>query len=190
MKLFRNFTFTYPCPRKLREVIKMSLIERELPNTIKRIWGDYHANRSENVSTAISTTQYLTLIKRLKESPIFLFPLKRENGYFFMVSQSQEKSNLFTFLEEYKKRKENAVPYFILTLFDELAISKGLVLIRGDIIDHLITKPEAALLLKSLLGYYIETGLYEDSVRCFNHSPGAFNHESHVESFFNRFGLS
>ena len=187
MLISRSFTFTYPCPRKLREIIKLSLVEKETPNTIKTIWGDYHANRSQNVSAVISSSQYITLYKRLKESPIFLFPLKRESGYFFMVSQSQEKSNLFTGLEDFKKRKENSVPYFILTLFDELVLQKGIVLIRGDIIDNLIIKQEASLLLKSFLEYYIETGLYQDSVHCFNHQPSKFNHELHVENFFSRF---
>ena len=105
-----------------------------------------------------------------------------------MLSQSQEKSNLFTYLEDYKKNPERAFPYFVLTLFDELIIKKGIVLVRGDIVDNLITKNEASLILKSFLGYYIETGLYEDNVRCFNHEPSKFNHENHVQNFFMRFG--
>ena len=38
----RSFSFTYPCPRKLREIMKMSMIEREPVETIKNIWHDYH----------------------------------------------------------------------------------------------------------------------------------------------------
>jgi ATP synthase F1 complex assembly factor 1 len=184
--LGRGFSFTYPCPRKLREVIKMSLFEKESPATIKTIWNEYHLSRPTNVSNVITSGQYLTLNKRLKESPFFLFPLKRESGYFFMISQSQEKSNLFTFLENFKKNPGNAAPYFVLTLFDELVLIKGLVLIRGDVIDHQVTKKEADLLLKSFIAYYIETGLYEE-VQKFNHQPGLFNHESHVSNFFSRF---
>ena len=37
MNILRSFVFTYPCPRKLREIIKMSLIEKELPGVIKNI---------------------------------------------------------------------------------------------------------------------------------------------------------
>jgi ATP synthase F1 complex assembly factor 1 len=50
---------------------------------------------------------------------------------------------MFTFLEDYKKDPVNAVPYFVLTLFDDFAITKGLVLARGDIVDFKVTKPEA-----------------------------------------------
>ena len=165
----------------------MSLIEKELPGVIKNIWSDYHSTRSQNVSTVISSTQYTILSKRLSLCPIFIFPVKRESGYFFLLSQSQGKSNLFTFLEDYKKNPDHAVPYLVITLFDELLISKGLVLVRGDIIDQLITKNEASVLLKAFLGYYVETGLYEDNVHKFNHQPLSFNHEKHVENYFSRF---
>lgn len=30
----RNFSFTYPCPRKLREIVKISLFEKETPEKI------------------------------------------------------------------------------------------------------------------------------------------------------------
>ena len=38
----RNFSFAYPCPRKLREIVKMSAMERETPETIDHIWTEYH----------------------------------------------------------------------------------------------------------------------------------------------------
>lgn len=183
----RTFVFTYPCPRKLREVIKLSLIERELPGNIKRIWTEYHSKRPNNVATVITSTQYLTLSKRLAESQFFIFPLKRESGYFFMLSQSQDKSNLFTFLEDFKKNPNQATPYFVLTIFDELVHQKNLILIRGDIVDNLITKAEASSLLTGFLSYYIESGLYDDFVMKFNHKPEHFNHENHVSQYFSRF---
>jgi ATP synthase mitochondrial F1 complex assembly factor 1 len=188
MSIIRSFVFTYPCPRKLREVIKMSLMEKEMPNTIKTLWTEYHANKTQNVSSVISSSQFSVLNKRLSESPLFLYPVKRETGFFFLISQSQGKSNLFTFLEDYKKAPERAIPYFVATLFDELIISKGIVLARGDIVDHLISKPEANQILRAFLGYYIETGLYEDNVYKFNHQPSKFDYEAHLQSFFSRFG--
>lgn len=38
----RPFSFNYPCPRKLREIMKMSAIERESSETIEMIWNTYH----------------------------------------------------------------------------------------------------------------------------------------------------
>jgi ATP synthase F1 complex assembly factor 1 len=42
-----NFSFTYPCPRNLREIMKLSLIEKEPKDKIKEIWNTYHAQRFE-----------------------------------------------------------------------------------------------------------------------------------------------
>ncbi|CAG9310426.1 unnamed protein product [Blepharisma stoltei] len=187
MILRRAFVFTYPCPRKMREIVKLSLIEKEEPSEIKRIWNEYHLNRPNNVSTVITAHQYDLLLRRTKASPIFIFPLKRKAGHFVLVSQAQEKSNLLTYLEDFKKNPATATPYFVLTLFDELLAKKGIVPVRGDIVDFLIAKPEAELLLKAFLAHYIEGGLYEETVQIFNHDPNNFNHQKYVDNFFNRF---
>ena len=117
--------FTYPCPRKMREIVKMSLIERETPSNIKDIWNTYHAPRPQNVSTVLTAHQYRLLNSRLVTSPFFIFPLRRKGGHFLLLLQSQEKSQLFTFLDDYKRAPERATPYFILTLFDEIIVQKG-----------------------------------------------------------------
>ncbi len=38
----RDFSFAYPCPRKLREIMKMSAIEKEPTKVIETIWNTYH----------------------------------------------------------------------------------------------------------------------------------------------------
>jgi ATP synthase mitochondrial F1 complex assembly factor 1 len=63
-KQVRGFAFTYPCPRKLREVMKISLIERQMPHQIKDIWTEYHKPRSENIATSLSKTEYEALRKK------------------------------------------------------------------------------------------------------------------------------
>lgn len=40
-----QFSFTYPSPRKLREVMKLSLIEREPKDKVINIWMDYHKDK-------------------------------------------------------------------------------------------------------------------------------------------------
>ena len=53
--LLRNsFSFTYPCPRKLREIVKLSMFERETSDSIASIWKDYHLNRPENISDTLT----------------------------------------------------------------------------------------------------------------------------------------
>ena len=54
----RGFSFTYPCPRRLREIMKMSAIERETPETIEMIWKDYHRAKPYTCARVINATLY------------------------------------------------------------------------------------------------------------------------------------
>jgi hypothetical protein len=60
----RGFSFAYPCPRKLREIMKMSAIERETPETIEMIWREYHNAKPYTVSRSLNTTLYLQLLTK------------------------------------------------------------------------------------------------------------------------------
>jgi len=64
-------------------------------------------------------------------------------------------------LDDYKKHGTHASPYFILTLFDELLFQKGLVLVRGDIINFKISKPEAENIMLETLNSYTVPHLYD-----------------------------
>jgi ATP synthase mitochondrial F1 complex assembly factor 1 len=55
----RSFSFSYPCPRKLREIMKLSAIEKETPETIEMIWREYHNAKPFTVSRVLSTSLYL-----------------------------------------------------------------------------------------------------------------------------------
>lgn len=79
------FAFTYPCPRKLREIMQMSLIERENKDSVVKIWMAYHSEKPNNVAYAMSKSEYQQFDKNTKESPLFLLPLKRKSGYFMLI---------------------------------------------------------------------------------------------------------
>jgi ATP synthase mitochondrial F1 complex assembly factor 1 len=86
----RNFSgFSWPCPRQLRELVKMSAFEKESAETCEEIWNEYHHTKKDTVSTVLSVSQYEALTSKGKGSPIFLFPLpKGEPGqYMNLVSQ-------------------------------------------------------------------------------------------------------
>lgn len=57
-KCMKNFSFTYPCPRKLREIMKLSLIERESKDQIAYIWHNYHKMKLENISSTMNKQEY------------------------------------------------------------------------------------------------------------------------------------
>ena len=56
-----SFAFTYPCPRNLREIVMMSLIERESSDKVRDVWMDYHKDRYNSVAYAISKQEFLSL---------------------------------------------------------------------------------------------------------------------------------
>jgi ATP11 protein len=60
----RAFAFTYPCPRRLREIMKMSAIEKETPETIEQIWYEYHNAKPYAVSRVLSTALYMQLMNK------------------------------------------------------------------------------------------------------------------------------
>lgn len=45
LKLSRKFYFSYPCPRKLREIVQMSLFEKENKEIIKEIWKKHYETK-------------------------------------------------------------------------------------------------------------------------------------------------
>mmetsp|Transcript_34985 Transcript_34985/g.53704 ORF Transcript_34985/g.53704 Transcript_34985/m.53704 type:complete len:89 (-) Transcript_34985:469-735(-) len=54
----RMFSFSWPCPRKLREIVKMSAFEKETADTCTMIWNEYHHAKPHTVSTVLTVQQY------------------------------------------------------------------------------------------------------------------------------------
>ena len=62
----------------------------------------------------------------------------------------------------------------VLTCFDELVETKGIALLRGDLISHL-HEDEGATLMKKLLDTYLVDSDFE-IVKKFNHEPDQFDY--------------
>ena len=60
-KQTRSFAFNYPCPRNLREIMKMSMIEREPSHKIREIWKQYHQERHQNVAEVLNKDEFEVL---------------------------------------------------------------------------------------------------------------------------------
>ena len=83
---------------------------------------------------------------------------------------------MFSYLEDYKKNPLSASPHLVMTCFDELLKTKGLALIRGDIIGNL-SQDEGQTILNMTLDNYLIDHFFQ-KVRMFNHQPGDFNYEN------------
>ena len=88
-KVRYGMAFNYPCPRKLREIMKMSLIEKEPTHTIKSIWEEYHKPRENNICGVMDKHKYDFLSNRAGSASYFLIPVLRRGGHFKLLTQWQ-----------------------------------------------------------------------------------------------------
>lgn len=125
--------FSALAPRSLDSILKLNTVRHATPEEVASVWNQYHSGRGL-VSTVISKEQFNTIQHRAKICPLFVVPLQQIDGYTSYFLQAQMPHLLFTGLEDYKIRGTNASPYLTVAHYTELADSKGLVLVRGDIV--------------------------------------------------------
>lgn len=64
MQFNKKFYFSYPCPRKLREIVKITLFEREQPGKIKEIWQKYYDEKPHATGFDISADEMKLIIEK------------------------------------------------------------------------------------------------------------------------------
>ena len=60
-------------------------------------------------------------------------------------------------------------------------------MLRGKIFEKSLSKTEAWRVLQMFLAHYLETGLFEKTVKVFNHDPERFNSEESLETILMQF---
>lgn len=100
---YRHFGFSWPCPKKLNEIVKRSAFEKEDADTCTYIWNEYHHAKPHTVSTVLTSRQYDELLSKGKGAPMFIWPVPKgaAPNHFVLVSQHQEASFILTFLGDY-----------------------------------------------------------------------------------------
>ena len=58
---------------------------------------------------------------------------------------------------------------------------------RGDIIDKVISKTEADIIMRALVSYYVDNDLYHTFIITFNEKYLEFDHNEFIEDYFSRF---
>lgn len=56
--------FSFPAPRKLEQIIKYALLERESPSRIREIWSKFHENRTDCAATVLTRAEYQGIMSR------------------------------------------------------------------------------------------------------------------------------
>lgn len=164
--------FSFPAPRKLDQIVKLQLMERESTSKIKQVWNDFHDRRLDSVATVWTQAEFQGIAERKRRCPRFVYPvLKGDGKYFSLVAEWQDNFCIFTFLDDYKRNPSGAEPYLSVALYDDLLERKQLVLVRGDFSGHL-TKRDAAHMLNLMRVFYFQEPKW---VETFNRDPREFD---------------
>ena len=169
-------------PRALSDVTHIDLLENEEPARISAIWEAFHETKEGVAGTCIDAAEYESIAKRGAESPMFIFPIRREGGHFMLLSQFATADRMFvlTSLAEYQQNPAVAQPWASVHLFDELLATKAVALMRTEIVPERLTEEEAGHLLLLIRRYY-GTDSY-DKVWMFNHANKRFDLDEYLKA--------
>ena len=92
---------------------------------------------------------------------------------------------MLSFLGDFQQDPTTTHPYMVMTAFEELVATKGIVLLRGDLIRQLDEDEGKTLLTRLLESYLIDSEF--ETVRKFNHEPAAFDFNIYIQEELARF---
>lgn len=173
----RSFVLMPGQNRTLNDVVRLDRFMMEPTNRIIEIWRQYHAGKGDTIAAGIPASKYDTFVRRTKECPMFVLPIKRGEGYLTLILQHQDNACLVTDLDSFNRFKQAAPSYAVLHHYDELKEEKGLVLMRGDVDLAKMTQLEAKLVSSLMHAYYLQDDKFEKYVYRFNKNPRDFNFE-------------
>nr|XP_022286943.1 ATP synthase mitochondrial F1 complex assembly factor 1-like [Crassostrea virginica] len=178
----KKFSGSWP-PKTLNEIMKVELIKDKTAEEIKQIWNEHHVTR-DCIFGVIQQVDFDEVKEKAKVCPLFIYPLPRDDGYEFILSQFDGNVIYFTPLAVYQSLKENAPPCLTAAHFTEFKDDKGIVLMAGQYDDKILTKNESLNLMKQMSIYYGRTAADKfNAVRVFNHLPEKFNYLDLVENY-------
>ena len=100
-----------------------------------------------------------------------------------LVAQVQAPVALVTTVDEFKAVGSAAPAHVIVTYYPDLAASKGIVLVRADVLGpHVASPEEARIIMDALHRAYVDDAGHA-LVRAFNHAPATFSFDA-LLSFF------
>ena len=161
--------------KDLDSIVKLDLLREKSAEEISQIWSQHYAGKDGVVFATVPVDKYTRLKVKGKEFPLFIYPLPRETGFEFMLGQCSEDDWYYTPLISYQTHGEYAPYSLAIHYYPELAESKGIVLMMGEICAEEL-KPELATLLalQTQLIYGSDENL--ELVKLMHEKPDDFQH--------------
>jgi len=163
----------------LDQIVKVALLERVPPPAVARMWLHHHDYSITYVGKVLSREAYAALSPRLQTNPFFIVPVFREKGLFNVVVNNQRDLSLVCPQGEWQKQGDLAQPHMTMQFFTELQKSKGLVLMRSELKDQVLTRQDAFHITNTFLRYYTIPHCFQ-FVEDFNHNPSQFDYHRYL----------
>ncbi|XP_041358746.1 ATP synthase mitochondrial F1 complex assembly factor 1-like [Gigantopelta aegis] len=171
-------------PKTLDSILKIDLVKDKSPAELEQLWKEYHSKK-DCIYSVVKEEDYVNLITKSQIAPVFIYPLPREDGYEFLLSQISGNEVYFTPLAMYQKLKENAPPCLTLIHYTEFQKEKGIVLMNGQYDSSQLNLQEALSLVNQMALYYGPGTAKFNLVWQFNHTPDKFNYQDLIENLQN-----
>lgn len=163
-------------PANLDQLIKMELLVDKSADEISKLWTEYWAGK-DTVCAVINQDIFYSMSQRMKESPMFLYPLPRDQGYEFYLAQFTDMHCFYTSLINFQVHGEEAPWQVCFKFYPELKDSKGIVLMTSEFDNSQLNILEVQYLAQlQQLFYASPTEERAELMRTFNHQPDNFKH--------------
>ncbi|KAJ2661500.1 hypothetical protein IWW48_002367 [Coemansia sp. RSA 1200] len=174
-----------PDVKSLDQIMRLDKLGDKTSEEISKIWTAFHTT-TDCISAAIPACTYRDLLAVARKNPLFIIPLPRDQGIEFFFLQFDYHRVHFTPLIEYKTNTVNARPLLTLTHYTDLADSKGLVLMRGELegrSNALLDSQNAQYLALQLQQFYVTGGPEKRALlERFNQKPESFDYNELVQA--------
>eukprot|EP00435_Cladocopium_sp_Y103_P063298 s367_g24.t2 len=159
------------------ECLEVPLLIKESPVRVREIWLERFQDNPLAVAGALTDQDFRSLKANAEACPMFVVPLPRGEGYANLVWQAQGNRVLFKTLEGFQQN--SPVIDLGVNFFTEL--SHQLVLLRGEIKSNLLSKDEAAKMVRFMREAYCDPTLF-GWVKRFNHSARDFDWQEYMST--------
>jgi len=162
--------------KKLYTIMKTELLKDKSKEDIEYIWREHFKGR-DTISGCVPSELYEKIHTNGMKFNTFLFPIPRDQGYEFIVSQFSNHEVHFTPLINYQAYKENAPECLTMVHFPDLQEEHGIVLMQGEYNKEVINAVEAQFLANQLQLYYMGDDPKKISLmEKFHGQPDQFRH--------------
>jgi len=157
-------------------ILNTDVMESLDKDDIIYVWKAFNENRGK-IGDSMPGAVYSRIASVASTFNMFIFPLPRNDGYEFFLSQFSNNVFHFTPLVSYQVHGENSPISLVLANYTEMQSSKDLVLIMAEYNKKLMSPEDINIIYTQLLFYYA----YPDDKRMllltkFTEMPTEFNH--------------